>query len=228
MRNNMGGEVANSNHLRFEDCVLILNGEDAATDIKAFGLRINQWKQRLDQKTKKNGPTIPGPGLQVVVVDGVDLIQAKYQQLVKQLMEHLEAKGVRFVLTANQGAKRVVDPLRRKGYILAVKPIPEALALRIALRWCHKERIGYDKDGIAEVFRATGPTGNVKGGLKEVFRIMRDVFLGHHYLSFVSYQNLLFPLSFGHLNPLSNTSLPPPTRPRHAQRRIMSSRSATP
>ena len=161
-----------------KDCVYQTTGEVVVSNVRKFIHDVEHWKKKLDHKIKK---TEAQPPFKAVVIDSVDDIPSGKQQNVRMLVESMDDDGVRFVFTCGT-PKTLVDGIRQRAYILPLKLLPQFDMLQIALATCIRESIGFEKDGIEELFKYTG------NDLGKIFRTLQDIFTKHAYLS---YENVL-------------------------------------
>ena len=116
----------------------------------------------------------------VVILNHLDEMSPSEQQNLKKTMDAHESSS-RFFFIAREKAK-VIESIRNKCESHRVLPISTKDAIEVILRFCFKHSIGYELDGIKELFLRSNAE-NKKIHLRETFRLLQECFLKRHFLS---------------------------------------------
>lgn len=136
----------------------------------------NVWKN-LSKFLEPSFERFISCGFRLVVIDNVDHVPSGGQFPLKRLMESTASKA-RFILIARD-QKKVMNAVRDKCQILRTKHVEEKDALMIVLNICHKNRIGYDRDGIKMLLNLHSP----QYPLSTMLDILQKTFVSYHFIS---------------------------------------------
>lgn len=116
----------------------------------------------------------------IVILNHLDEMSPSEQQNLKKTMDAHESTS-RYILIAREKAK-IIESIRNKCELHRVQPISTKDAIEVVLKFCFKQNIGYEMDGIKELFQRSNAE-NKKVHLREMFRLLQECFLKRHYLS---------------------------------------------
>lgn len=147
-------------------------------DIAAHANKVHEALTQITNFVSKElkGSRIP---FRLVILDNIDLISPSEQQDLKRIIEH-HADTSRYLLTSSTMAK-VIDNIVNLSKVHRIRPIAEKDALVIILRFCSQNKIGYDQEGIYELFKSAQGTEGIQ--MSSLFRTLQKTFVQSQFIS---------------------------------------------
>lgn len=93
--------------------------------------------------------SLPVP-YRVVFLDGVDLIAPSGQQILKKVMEK-NHEIIKFFFTCTNPQK-LIGFISNNAFVMQSHKMKEKDAVELVLKICRSEKIGFERDGIQEIF----------------------------------------------------------------------------
>lgn len=97
--------------------------------------------------------------IKIVCLDNADVIPPSAQQILKKVMQDHEI-SVKFVFICTDKNKLIAYILQ-KAQPWYTAAMSEKDAITVVLSFCSKESIGYDRDGIHELFKLYKPVSTI-------------------------------------------------------------------
>jgi len=160
--------------ISLKDCTFSCVGNDVTkVGIRQWTKEVEKWMKKIDHKVKKTGAS---PTMKCILIDDLDHIPPKDQQLMRQLFDALDERGARFVCSC-KNIKKLVAGIKGQAYILPMRRLPEIDVLHQTLKMCVTENIGYEKGAIQALFQYSG------SDMGKVYKTLQAVFVKYAYLS---------------------------------------------
>jgi DNA polymerase III delta prime subunit len=93
--------------------------------------------------------SLPVP-YRIIFIDNVDEMPPSGQQILKKIMEK-NAEVIKFFFTCTTPSK-LTGFISNHAFVLQTHPIREKDAVELVLKICRTEKIGFERDGIQEIF----------------------------------------------------------------------------
>lgn len=149
----------------------VLSG-DAQREDRELWHRIRAFIQVKDAPNSRPGNAT----FKIAVVDNLDQVPSASQMELKKVM--LEGTGtMKYVFICNNPGS-LIGFIRSQAVYFKTAPIAESDALTVILMALSKMRVGYDRDGIQELFRI-----NPELRMSNMINMLQKTFWKHHFIS---------------------------------------------
>ena len=153
-----------------------------AVDVKDYLKDLSALLERISLFVSKDLARLKlSLSFRLLLVDNVDALAASDQQSLRKLLESLQGSA-RYVLTASEQT-RVIEPLLLLASVHRIHPLEEKDALGIVLRFCRLHSIGFEREGLQEIFAHCSAGGSRTLYLNKVFQLMQAVFVKTQFVS---------------------------------------------
>lgn len=112
----------------------------------------------------------------IIFLDNVDELAPSAQQILKKIMETNEGL-IKFIFVCTE-PKKLIGHLQNRAFTLRTYSMKEKDALELILKICRTEKIGFEREGIHEMFR-----NQTSVHLSALIDAVQDVFINLHYIS---------------------------------------------
>lgn len=151
---------------------LIIDAKTYTTDFSILWSRISKF---IDPPLEK----FLVPKYRLVVMDNFDAIPASHQQILKNIMSTNMGK-VKFLFICENPRECMTGFFLSKASIVKTRSISERDALSVVLSILHRNRIGYEREGIQVAFQRNN---NAMINLSAILDAVQKVFVSEHYVS---------------------------------------------
>jgi len=113
--------------------------------------------------------------IKAVVFEGICTMPPKNQQNVKKLMDDND-ENLRFFFTCFE-PRKIIANIKQRAFLLKLNPMAEGQRVRFVLSVCVRERVGFEREGLEEIYTKHRPD------LKAILDNIQLVFIKKQFLS---------------------------------------------
>ena len=165
----LASQIVNVEPMNFSKWVLL--GDVVLEGERSLWERISKFASSKDPK-----PATKEVGFKLVVVDNIDKASGGSQHELKRVMLDVTGKlKFIFVGTKITGLHQFI---RNQAIFLKTAPILERDALTVILSICHRMNVGYDREGIQEMFKS-----NPSLNMSKLVDSVQNIFCKYYFIS---------------------------------------------
>lgn len=167
---------------KFGDCLNLASHQFGKwcmdLDAKKYTQDFNMMWARIDRFADPPMDRVVAAKFRLVVIDNFEVIPPSAQQIFKKSVMALGPKA-KYIFICNTDPKTsMIAFLLSKGTVLKTKAISERDALSVILSICHRNKIGFELEGIQALFSA-----HPNLSCSAIIDLAQQVFLQHHFIS---------------------------------------------